>query len=58
MVEAMQPSSSRAGMTTESSVSGRAGLFSGGLGIFYEMLGIRKAPGIPPSVVANWALWA
>jgi len=57
MVEAMQPSSSRAGMTTESSVSGRAGLDSGGLGIFYEMLGIRKAPGIPPSVVANWALW-
>ena len=42
-----------------SSVSGRAGLVSGGgFGIFYEMLGIRKAPGIPPSVVANWALWA
>ena len=34
MVEAMQPSSSRAGMTTESSESGRAGLVSGGLGIF------------------------
>jgi hypothetical protein len=54
----MQPSSSRAGMTTESSVSGRSGLVSGGLGIFYEMLGIRKALGIPPSVVANWVLWA
>ena len=34
MVEAMQPSSSRAGMTTESSESGRAGLISGVLGIF------------------------
>ena len=34
MVEAMQPSSSRAGMRTESSVSGRVGLVSGGLGIF------------------------
>ena len=34
MVEAMQPSSSRAGMTTESRESGRAGLVSGGLGIF------------------------
>ena len=33
MVEAMQPSSSRAGMTTESRESGRAGLVSGGLGI-------------------------
>ena len=34
MVEAMQPSSSRAGMTTESSESGRAGLISGCVGIF------------------------
>jgi hypothetical protein len=34
MVEAMQPSSSRAGMTTESSESGRTGLVSGVLGIF------------------------
>lgn len=34
MVEAMQPSSSRAGMTTESSESGRAVLVSGRLGIF------------------------
>ena len=33
MVEAMQPSSSRAGMTTESSESGRAGLVSRVLGI-------------------------
>ena len=33
MVEAMQPSSSRAGMTTESRESGRAGLVSGRLGI-------------------------
>jgi hypothetical protein len=40
-----------------SSVSVRADLVSGGAVIFYEMLGIRKAPGIPPSVVANWALW-
>jgi len=32
-VEAMQPSSSRAGMTTESSVSGRALLVSEGVGI-------------------------
>jgi hypothetical protein len=42
----------------ESSVGVRADLVSGGAGIFYEMLGIRRAPGIPPSVVANWALWA
>ena len=42
----------------ESSVGVRADLVSGGAGIFYEMPGIRKAPGIPPSVVANWALWA
>ena len=34
MVEAMQPSSSRAGMTTESRESGRAGEVSGRLGIF------------------------
>ena len=42
----------------ESSVGVRADLVSGGAGIFYEMPGIRNAPGIPPSVVANWALWA
>ena len=49
MVEAMQPSSSRAGMTIESSVSARAGLVSGGFGIFIHSLSKpvsqRREPG-------------
>jgi hypothetical protein len=48
-VEVMQTSSSRAGMTTESSVSGRAGLVSGGFGISIPSLtkqgGLRHGPG-------------